>query len=112
MNLEYREWQGVRMTYLSGKNEPIWLVAALVQKLGHISRAAYRLRWNRQFVRAAVYHAEWNAPTMRQERAAALEAGFHADVLMDSPHGLVFPGAMLRGKPPSRRRSRRCRYCW
>lgn len=110
MNLEFREWNGVRMTYLSGKQEPIWLVAALVKKLGHIPRAAHRLRWNRQLVRCALYHAEWNATTMQRERKAALEAGFQANVLMDSPHGLVFPGSALAGKPIHRRR-RGCYYC-
>ena len=110
MNLEFREWNGVRMTYLFGKKEPIWLVAELTKKLGHIPRAARRLRWNRQLIRVALYHAEWNAATMAQERAAALQAGFRADDLMNSPKALVFPGSALQGKPPSRSR-RGCRYC-
>ncbi len=110
MNLEYRNWKGIRMTYLSGKSEPIWLVADLVRKLGHITRAARRLRWNRQLVRVAVHHAEWNQSSMDQERADALEAGFRSDVLMDSPHGLVFPGSALAGKPVIRRH-RRCSIC-
>lgn len=110
MNLEFREWQGVRMTYVSGKQEPVWLVFDLVKKLGHVPRAARRLRWQRNLVRFAVDHAEWNATTMARERAAALEAGYRAEVLMDSPHGLVFPGSALAGKP-IRPRRRGCYYC-
>jgi hypothetical protein len=111
MNLEYRNWQGMRMTYVAGKAEPVWLVAELVKRLGHVPRAARRLRWNRQLVRLAVDHAEWNATTMAKERAAALEAGFRSEMLMDSPHGLVFPGSALAGKPirPRRRGCARCR---
>lgn len=107
MWLEYREWQGVRMTFVTGKKEPVWLVADLVRKLGHVSRAARRLRWNGRLVRAAFEHAEWNATTMRQEREAALAAGFRCDVLQDSPHALVFPARELVSKP--RRHRRRCR---
>ncbi len=109
MNLEYRNWQGMRMTYVAGKAEPVWLVAELVKRLGHVPRAARRLRWNRQLVRLAVDHAEWNATTMAKERSAALEAGFRAEVLMDSPHGLVFPARALAGKPVRRRKFCRCR---
>lgn len=110
MSLEYRDWNGVRMTYLCGKNEPVWLVAELTKKLGFIPRAARRLRWNRQHIRMALYHAEWNASTMAQEREAALQAGFQADALMDSPKALVFPGSVLKGRPTSRPR-RGCRAC-
>ena len=110
MSLEYRNWEGVRMTFVAGKAEPVWLVADLVKKLGHVPRAARRLRWNRQLVRMAVYHAEWNATTMARERAAALDAGFRAEVLMVSPHGLVFPGSALAGKP-IRPKRRGCYYC-
>jgi hypothetical protein len=109
MWLEFREWEGVRMTFVSGKNEPVWLVADLVRKLGHVPRAARRLRWNRRLVRAAFDHAEWNALTMQKEREAALAAGFHSEVLQDSPHGLVFPASTLAGKPVRRRRFCRCR---
>ena len=110
MSLEYRNWNGVRMTYLMGKEEPVWLVADLVRKLGHIPRAAQRLRWSREHVRMAVYHATWNAPEMNQERESALQAGFKADALMNSPRGLVFPGSALAGKPIHRRR-RGCSFC-
>lgn len=104
--LEYRELCGVRMTFFQGKEEPIWLVGALAKKLGHISRVARRLRWNHKLVRAAVYHSEWNPLPMRREQEAALEAGFRCDLLMDSPHGLVFPAAALRDRPikPVRRK--------
>ena len=111
MSLEYRDWNGVRMTYLCGKKEPIWLVAELAKKLGFIPRVARRLRWNRQQVRMALYHAEWNASTMAEERDAALKAGFRADGLMDLPKALVFPGSALKGKSPRRIR-RSCRNCW
>ena len=100
--LEYRELCGVRMTFFQGKAEPIWLVESLARKLGHISRVAKRLRWNHKLVRAAVYHVEWNELPMRREREAALAAGFRCDLLMDSPHGLVFPGTALRDKPVKR----------
>ena len=100
--LEYRELRGVRMTFFQGKREPIWLVSVLAQKLGHLTRVARRLRWNYKLVRAAVDHAEWNELPMRREREAALAAGFRCDFLMDSPHGLVFPGAALRDKPVKR----------
>ena len=110
MSLEFRDWNGIRMTYLCGKKEPIWLVAELTKKLGHIPRAARRLRWNRQEVRIALYHAEWYAATMAQERESALQAGFKADGLMNSPKALVVPGSTLQSKPPSRFR-RGCRYC-
>lgn len=110
MFLEYREWQGVRMTYFAGKKEPVWLVADLARKLGLVARAARRVRWDRQMVRAALYHAEWNAQSMRSEREAAMQAGFRSDILMDSPHALVFPGSALAGKPVRRRR-RRCWRC-
>ena len=111
MLLEFREWGGVRMTYLLGKAEPIWLVADLVRKLGHIPRVARRLHWNRHDVRMAFHHAEWNADQMGRERDAALQAGFRSDLLMNSPHGLVFPGSALAGKPIRRRRwnCARCR---
>ena len=104
--LEYRELCGVRMTFFQGKEEPIWLVGVLAKKLGHISRVARRLRWNHKLVRAAVYHAEWNPLPMRREQEAALEAGFRCELLMDSPHGLVFPAAALRNRPikPVRRK--------
>ncbi len=110
MLLEFREWRGVRMTYLLGKPEPVWLIADLVRKLGHVPRVARRLRWNRQDVRLAFDHAEWNADQITRERAAALEAGYCSDLLMDSPHALVFPGSLLKGRPAPRRR-RRCRNC-
>ena len=111
MSVEYRDWNGLRMTYLAGRKEPVWLVADLVKKLGHVPRAARRLRWERQQVRMAVFHAEWNVPAMERERTAALAAGFRPDLLMDSPHGLVFPGSALAGKPIRRRRWKcaRCR---
>ena len=99
MSLEFRDWNGIRMTYLCGKKEPIWLVAELTKKLGHIPRAARRLRWNRQEVRIALYHAEWYAATMAQERESALQAGFKADGLMNSPKALVVPGSALRARP-------------
>lgn len=104
--LEYRELLGVRMTFIQGKQEPIWLVGVLAKKLGHISRVARRLRWNHKLVRAVVYHAEWNPIPMRREQEAALAAGFRCDLLMDSPHALVFPAAALRNRPinPVRRR--------
>ena len=104
--LEYRDLRGVRMTFFQGKQEPIWLVGVLAKKLGHISRVARRLRWNHKLVRAAVYHAEWNPIPMRREQEAALAAGFRCDLLMDSPHALVFPAAALRNRPikPVRRR--------
>ena len=108
--LEYRELCGVRMTFFAGKAEPIWLVGVLAKKLGHISRVARRLRWNHKLVRAALYHFEWNPSHMRREQEEALQAGYRAEALMDSPHGLVFPGSMLRDKPPTRPR-RRCQYC-
>ena len=108
MWLEFREWQGVRMTYVSGKKEPVWLVADLVRKLGHVPRAARRLRWNGRLVRAAFEHAEWNATTMQQEREAALSAGFRCEPLQDSPHALVFPARALAGKPVRRRKRCRC----
>ena len=110
MNLEFREFNGVRMTFLFGKKEPIWLAAELAKKLGHIPRAARRLRWDREQVRMALYHAEWNAATMAQERESALQAGFRADALMNSPKALVFPGSALQSRPISRLR-RGCRYC-
>lgn len=109
MWLEFRELEGVRMTFVSGKKEPVWLVADLVRKLGHVPRAARRLRWNRRLVRAAYDHAEWNAVAMQKEREAALAAGFRSEVLQDSPHGLVFPASALAGKPVRRRRFCRCR---
>ena len=110
MSLEYRDWNGVRMTYLCGKKEPVWLVAELTRKLGFIPRAARRLRWNRQHIRMALYHAEWNASTMAQEREAALQAGFQADALMDLPKALVFPGRVLQNIP-RRRKDCNCRVC-
>ena len=58
MSLEYRNWEGVRMTYVAGKAEPVWLVADLVKKLGHVPRAARRLRWNRQLVRVPIDRAK------------------------------------------------------
>ena len=108
--LEYREWNGVRMTYIAGKKEPVWLVAFLLRKLGHIPRVARRLRWNRQLVRIAWEHAEWNPDQMRREEEEATQCGFRSEYLMDSPHALVVPGSTLRGKTPQRR-FRRCRYC-
>lgn len=114
MELEFREWQGVRMTFVVGKREPVWLVASLVKKLGHIPRAARRLRWNRMLVREAWNHAEWNAEVMRRERQSAMEAGFRSDLFADSPHALVFPAKELRNRPGGgirrRRRSRACRW--
>lgn len=104
--LEYRDLLGVRMTFFQGKQEPIWLVGVLAKKLGHISRVARRLRWNHKLVRAAVYHAEWNPIPMRREQEAALAAGFRCDLLMDSPHALVFPAAALRNRPINRVRRR------
>ncbi len=104
MSFEYREWNGVRMTFLYGKKEPVWLAAELARKLGFIPRAARRLRWERQHVRMALYHAEWNAPEMERERAAAMAAGFRSDILQNSPHGLVFPGSALAGKPIQKKR--------
>ena len=50
------------------KKEPIWLLARLAKKLGHIARAARRLRWDREQDRIALYHAEWNVPSMARER--------------------------------------------
>lgn len=105
--LEFREWRGIRQSFFSGKREPIWLVAELVRKLGHIPRAARRLRWNRRLVRLAVDHAEWNSYTIGQERESALAAGYHCPLLQDSPHALVFPGSALAGKPIRRRTGRR-----
>ena len=110
MSFEYREWNGVRMTFLYGKKEPVWLAAELARKLGYIPRAARRLRWERQHVRMALYHAEWNASEMERERAAAFAAGFRSDILQNSPHGLVFPGSALTGKP-IRKRKRWCPTC-
>lgn len=113
MELEFREWQGVRMTFVVGKREPVWLVASLVKKLGHVPRAARRLRWNRMLVRAAWNHAEWNAEVMRRECQAAMEAGFRSDLFADSPHALVFPAKELRNRPgfdTRRRRSRTSRW--
>ncbi len=106
--LEYRELLGVRMTFIQGKHEPIWLVGVLAKKLGHISRVARRLHWNHKLVRAAVYHAEWNPIPMRREQESALAAGFRCDLLMDSPHALVFPATALPNRPinPVRRKKK------
>ena len=110
MGLEYRNWETVRQTYLCGKSQPVWLAWELVKRLGHVPRAAKRLKWTHRQVREAVDHAEWNAVAMAREREEALAAGFRSDVLMNSPHGLVFPAKELEGKPVVRRR-RRCWRC-
>ncbi len=99
MSFEYREWRGVRMTFVAGKAEPVWLVAFLTRKLGNLPRAARRLRWNRQLVRMACKHAEWNPLQMQSEQTSAVEAGFRSDYLMDSPHALVVPGSALKSRP-------------
>lgn len=97
MFIEYRDWRGVRTAFVSGKNEPVWYVAALAKKLGHVGRTAKRLRWrNHKLIRLAIYHAEWNTFAMEKEREGAIRAGFPMEALIDSPHQLVFPK-----KPPS-----------
>ena len=105
MHIEYRDWFGVRTAFVAGKTEPVWYVAALTKKLGNISRAAKRLRWrNHKLIRVALYHAEWNATLMEQERLAAMRAGFPAVRLIDSPHQLSFPKAPTSDKPTLKKR--------
>jgi hypothetical protein len=104
---EFREVLGVRQTFLSGKAEPVWLVAELKRRLGHVGRVAKRLGWTQKQVRMTVKFAEWNSVMLAKEREAALAAGFRNDLLMDSPHGLVVPGRELLNRPAQLRRKRR-----
>jgi hypothetical protein len=106
---EFREVLGVRQTFLSGKAEPVWLVAELKLRLGHMGRVAKRLGWTQKQVRMTVKFAEWNSVALAKEREAALAAGFRNDLLTNSPHGLVFPAKDLERKPVRRRR--RCWRC-
>ena len=104
--IEYRQSYGVRTAFVSGRREPVWYVAALAKRLGHVGRTAKRLRWrNHKLIRLAIYHAEWNAFAMEQEREAAIRAGFPAVDLLDSPHQLTFP---RKSQPsPVKRRKRK-----
>jgi hypothetical protein len=106
--IEYRQWYGVRTAFVSGRREPVWYVAALAKRLGHVGRTAKRLRWrNYKLIRLAIYHAEWNAFAMEQEREAAIRGGFPANALIDSPHQLIVPQKQPSSAVKRRRRKKR-----
>ena len=102
MAIEYREIGGTRMTFVYGKRQPLWEVAVLARRLGSVRRMARRLRWSVPLVREALWHIEWHLDEINREHEEALQSGLFSNLLIDSPHALVFPGSRLRTSPGSR----------
>ena len=42
MGVEFREWNGMQITFWVGMREPVWLVAEIARPLGDVPRAARR----------------------------------------------------------------------
>ena len=105
MGIEFREVAGVRMTFVSGRSQPIWEVAELARSLGSVRRVARRLRWTIMQVREALWHAEWSVEQLRREQRLALEAGYRRQCPPESGNLLVFPASRLREQEIHRRRS-------
>jgi len=96
MGVEFRSKSGVRMTFLAGREEPLWEVAELARTLGSIRRVARRLRWTQSQVREAIWHSQWHPADMQRERQEAMAAGYRRRCPAESPHLLVFPASRLR----------------
>lgn len=100
MSVEFREWRGMRMTFMAGMAEPVWWVAETACQIGNVPRAARRLGVRVSKLRAVLQFVQNHARQIEFERTCALDAGIELPVVPDPLPALVFPAEELRWRRP------------
>ena len=91
MSVEFREWNGMQMTFWVGMREPVWLVAEIARRLGDVPRAARRWGVRLSQLRAMLQYVQSHARRVEYERELALESGFEVPPVETPVLTLVFP---------------------
>lgn len=100
MSVEFREWNGMQMTFWVGMREPVWLVAEIARRLGDVPRAARRWGVRVSQLRAMLQYVQGHARRVEYERELAMESGFEMPPVETSVLTLVFPAEQLQWRRP------------
>ena len=100
MGVEFREWNGMQMTFWVGMREPVWLVAEIARRLGDVPRAARRCGVRVSQLRALLQYVHSHARRVEYERELALESGFELPPMETPVLTLVFPAEQLQWRRP------------
>ena len=113
MSVEFREWNGLRMTFFAGTSEPVWLMAKVAQLAGNVPKAARRLGMRVSKLHTGDNYVQANARRIGFKRETAIEAGFAPPEPIEIFSSLVFPAEQPLWRKPEtisrpryRRRSR------
>lgn len=118
MGVEFRDWNGMQMTFWVGMDRPVWWLAEVARQTRDVPRAARRCGLRVSQLRAVLEYVHCHARRVEYERQLALDAGFDLPRAKEPKMDLVFPAEQLRWRrtevpvPPedSRGWSRRERF--
>ena len=100
MSVEFREWNGLRMTFFAGASEPVWLMAEIARPAGNVPKTARRLGVRVYKLRTVLDYVQANARRIGFERETTIEAGFVPPEPVEIFPSLIFPADPLLWRKP------------
>ena len=100
MSVEFREWNGLRITFFAGASEPVWLMAKVAQLAGNVPKAARRLGVRVSKLHTGDNYVQANARRIGFERETAIEAGFAPPEPVEIFHRWFFRRSNRFGESP------------